>query len=98
MSRTDSWPRPKTAFGAWPTCLGSVCPTSTSIRPCLSSVSISVRRDSEYLVFYRPTIEGIEIVRVLHGARDIPSILAEDFAIADETETDVREGGEDEPE
>ena len=24
-----------------------------------------------YLVFYRPTSDGIEVIRVLHGARDI---------------------------
>jgi toxin ParE1/3/4 len=28
-----------------------------------------------HLVFYRPIEDGIEIVRVLHGARDIRSIL-----------------------
>lgn len=31
-----------------------------------------------HLVFYRITDEGIEVVRVLHGARDIPRILEED--------------------
>jgi len=25
----------------------------------------------QYVVFYRPSTKGIEIVRVLHGARDI---------------------------
>jgi len=29
----------------------------------------------KYLVFYRPVEDGIEIVRVLHGARDIKSVL-----------------------
>jgi toxin ParE1/3/4 len=29
----------------------------------------------KHLVFYRMTEEGIEVVRVLHGARDIPQIL-----------------------
>ena len=28
-----------------------------------------------HLVFYRPTEDGIAIVRVLHGARDIDSVL-----------------------
>jgi len=28
-----------------------------------------------HLIFYRPTVAGIEIVRVLHAARDIPEIL-----------------------
>ena len=30
-----------------------------------------------YVIFYRPILEGVEIVRVLHGARDLGSI---DFA------------------
>ena len=29
----------------------------------------------KYLIFYRPTTTGIEIIRVLHGARDIDRIL-----------------------
>jgi toxin ParE1/3/4 len=28
-----------------------------------------------YLIFYRELPDGVEIVRVLHGARDIPRIL-----------------------
>jgi toxin ParE1/3/4 len=28
-----------------------------------------------YLVFYRPTPRGIEVMRVLHGARDIDAIF-----------------------
>jgi len=27
-----------------------------------------------YVVFYRPTADGIEVLRVLHGSRDIPSV------------------------
>jgi toxin ParE1/3/4 len=32
-----------------------------------------------YIVFYRPVAGGVEIARILHGARDIPSVLAEEF-------------------
>jgi len=28
-----------------------------------------------YVIFYRPTAKGIEIVRVLHGSRDLGSIF-----------------------
>ena len=28
-----------------------------------------------YVIFYRPTKDGIEIVRVLHGARDFPPLF-----------------------
>ncbi len=31
-----------------------------------------------HLAFYRPTTEGIEVVRILHGARDVDRILEAD--------------------
>jgi toxin ParE1/3/4 len=31
-----------------------------------------------FLVFYRPVDDGIEIIRILHGARDIESLFNED--------------------
>lgn len=37
-----------------------------------------VPRFGSYLIFYRVTEEAIEVVRVLHGARDIERILATD--------------------
>ncbi len=36
-----------------------------------------VSRFKTYLVFYRPIAGGIEVLRVLHGARDIHGLLAE---------------------
>lgn len=39
-----------------------------------------------YIVFYRPIDGGVEIARVLHGAREIHPILAEDFGVADDVE------------
>lgn len=38
-----------------------------------------ITRHRNHLVFYRPFTDGIEVLRVLHGARDIHSILAEEF-------------------
>ena len=32
-----------------------------------------------YPVFYRPVTDGIEVARVLHGARDIQAILMEEL-------------------
>ncbi len=40
---------------------------------------LPVTRFKKYLIFYRPVPGGIELVRVLHGAREIASILAEEF-------------------
>jgi plasmid stabilization system protein ParE len=31
-----------------------------------------------HVIFYRPMAEGIEVLRVLHGARDIDRILGGD--------------------
>ena len=28
-----------------------------------------------YVIFYRPIPDGIQLIRVLHGARDIPAIF-----------------------
>lgn len=36
----------------------------------------SVANFANYLIFYRIDAEAVEIVRVLHGARDLPSIFA----------------------
>jgi toxin ParE1/3/4 len=56
-----------------------------------------VSRFKKYLVFYRPFAGGIEVLRVLHGARDIQGILADDPDVrgdADEDTTDEEgEGG-----
>jgi len=31
-----------------------------------------------HLIFYRPTGDGVEIIRVLHSSRDIPGIFVEE--------------------
>jgi toxin ParE1/3/4 len=30
---------------------------------------------SNYVIFYRPVTNGIQVIRVLHGARDIPALF-----------------------
>jgi toxin ParE1/3/4 len=42
---------------------------------------LPVSRFRKYLVFYRPVAGGIEVLRVLHGARDIAGILAEELGV-----------------
>jgi toxin ParE1/3/4 len=34
---------------------------------------------ANWLIFYRPTHDGIEVVRVLHGARDVGALLADEI-------------------
>jgi toxin ParE1/3/4 len=40
--------------------------------------SFPVRDFQKYLIFYRPLHEGIEVLRVLHGARDLPGLLEDE--------------------
>jgi toxin ParE1/3/4 len=40
-----------------------------------------ISRFRKYLVFYLPTFQGVDIVRILHGSRDIDGILAEELGI-----------------
>ena len=48
-----------------------------------------VSRFPKYIVFYQPIAEGIRIFRVLHGARDVAGILAEEFGAAEDTGDDA---------
>ena len=49
-----------------------------SDRPALKDIRVVPVRDfDKYFVFYRPMNNGIEIIRLLHGARDYPSFFAE---------------------
>lgn len=48
-------------------------------------------RFRNYLVFYRPLPDGIAVARVLHGARDIRRILAEDFGAEGGVDDDANE-------
>ncbi len=52
-------------------------PFSGRARPELGSDlrSAPAEKYKQYVVFYRPLPDGIEVVRVLHGARDIPSLF-----------------------
>jgi toxin ParE1/3/4 len=46
--------------------------------PRLRNVRVRpVKRFKNFLIFYRPIQDGIEVLRVLHGARDISPILEE---------------------
>lgn len=54
-----------------------------------------IARFRKYLFFYRPVPGGIEVLRVLHGARDIAGILAEEFGVeADADEEREEEANE----
>ena len=49
-------------------------PTLGRLRPDLA-VDIRSYRVGNYLIFYFPTLNGIEIARVLHGMRDLPRLF-----------------------
>ena len=47
-----------------------------SDKPALKDIRVVPVKDFErYFIFYRSVIEGIEVVRVLHGARDYASLF-----------------------
>lgn len=51
-----------------------------SNRPDLADIRyLPISRFRNWIVFYRPTSEGIEVVRVLHGTRDLGAALSEEF-------------------
>jgi toxin ParE1/3/4 len=50
-----------------------------------------------YLIFYRPIPGGIEVLRVLHGTRDIQGILEEEFGIDEDVGGDAAGEMTDEP-
>jgi toxin ParE1/3/4 len=50
-----------------------------SVAPRLAGVRVwRVEGFPKHLIFYRPTDDGIDIVRVLHGARDLETVLEHD--------------------
>ncbi len=60
--------------------------------PALSGLRFfPISRFRKYLVFYRSVADGIEVVRMLHGARDIQAILAEEFIIENDAESNEAE-------
>ena len=44
-------------------------------RPLTGVRMFPLKTFPEHLVFYRPVEDGIEIIRVLHGARDLKSLF-----------------------
>ena len=54
--------------------LGSIC---ESDHPTLSGLRLwPIRRFKNHLILYRPLPNGIEVLRVFHGAQDIESLFA----------------------
>jgi toxin ParE1/3/4 len=53
-----------------------------------------VARFRAYLIFYRPFRGGIEVLHVVHGARNIAGMLAEEFGVDDDTGDDAADHGE----
>ncbi len=55
--------------------MGKLCKFS---HPSLANVrQQSIKGFKNYLVFYQTTDNGVEIIRVIHGARDIQAIFEE---------------------
>jgi len=55
-----------------------------SARRQLAGIRVwSVKGFPNHLIFYRPTKEGIEVLHVLHGARDIDAAFARELQKGD---------------
>jgi toxin ParE1/3/4 len=52
-----------------------------------------ITRHRNHLVFYRPIPDGIEVLRVLHGAREIPNILLEELRGASNADDEADDSG-----
>ena len=49
--------------------------------PALADVRYwSIRKFENHVIFYRPLADGIEVLRVLHGAQDIDRLLGQEEA------------------
>ncbi len=60
---------------AWMPEIGSIW---ESPHPSLSGVRVwPIRKFKNYLIFYRPIVGGILVLRVLHGARQVDELLRE---------------------
>jgi toxin ParE1/3/4 len=46
--------------------------TRDDLRPSLRSLAVG-----SYLIFYRPIADGIEVVRVVHGARNLEALFGD---------------------
>jgi plasmid stabilization system protein ParE len=80
-----AWTPPCASYDAAASTFGAIArmPGIGELRASLNPrlEGLRVRRIDGFeslLVFYRPSDDGIEIVRVLHGARDIPKIIDSD--------------------
>jgi toxin ParE1/3/4 len=63
--------------------------------PALTDIRFfPIARFKNDLVFYRPLGDGIEVLRVLHGARDIDRILANEFELAEDDTADAEGEGD----
>ncbi|MDR3622230.1 MAG: type II toxin-antitoxin system RelE/ParE family toxin [Paludisphaera borealis] len=57
--------------------IGTLVDPDHPTRPTLRYMPVS--RFRKYVVFYLPILGGIDVIRVLHGARDLESILDAEF-------------------
>ena len=48
------------------------------LREDLTGEPVRVYRVYKYLIVYRPATEPLDVVRVLHGARDVENVLGEE--------------------
>lgn len=59
----------------------SIVATQPLIGRARSELTAELRSfpEGSYVIFYEPLSDGVRIIRVLHGARDLDTIFAEDI-------------------
>jgi toxin ParE1/3/4 len=58
-------------------CVIERCPYGGTARPELA-INLRCYSVGNYVIYFRPAPRGVEIVRVLHGARDVDAIFRHD--------------------
>ena len=66
------------SYESWRQCRNSVNGRSSGTEKLADLRAWQVRGFENYVIFYRPIEHGIEIVRVLHAARDIAAIFEDE--------------------
>jgi toxin ParE1/3/4 len=54
---------------------------------------LPITRHRSFLVFYRIVPDGVEILRIIHGARDLDRLIAAEFGTEEDSDDDAPEPG-----
>ena len=70
--------RPKPLSRSWQKIRSSGAPAASRELTSRAYGDGRIKGFENHLIFYRPSEDGVDIIRVLHGARDIEKVFEED--------------------